>query len=142
MRKGFKVKISILIVICIVAWLYWATDTKLEIPIENISMYITKYDVSNQEITESGMREDIINRVKKLKVRRNLFGEYLKTDGFHRAGHNILITIRENDNPGDRYEIYLLDKGRSFISIPKRGKFIIEDKEEIVDYIENDWLDR
>lgn len=140
MYKDFKFKIIILIPICVIAYIYWATDTKLEVPTENISMYITKYDVSNQEITESDMKEDIINRVKKLKVRRNLFGEYLKTNGFHKAGHNILITIRENDNPGDRYEIYLLDKGRSFISIPKRGKFIIEDKEEIVDYIENDWL--
>ncbi|MFW5672002.1 MAG: hypothetical protein ACOCM8_06900 [Acetivibrio ethanolgignens] len=133
-NRKFKIRIAVVVIILLAFYTYWLKDTKIKIPEENV-MFIIYETQSNREITDSDVKRDIIEIIEGFKVRRNVFGEYLPVGGFAKKDGNILITIMDYNKP-ERYEVYIRTNGKSFLNIPGKGKFIIEDKKVLVDYLE------
>lgn len=133
-NKRFKIAIVIIAGILFLGCLSWLMDTKIRLPRENVMflIYETQFD---GEITDSGRKENIIEIIESLRVRRNIFGEYLPVRGFTKTEGNVLITIMDANEP-KRYEVCIRAKGKSFLNIPGKGKFIIENKEVLLDYLE------
>ncbi|MFW5651345.1 MAG: hypothetical protein ACOCNC_08125 [Acetivibrio ethanolgignens] len=133
-HKKLTIGITVTAMILLAFYTYWLRDTRIEIPEEN-EMFLVYEKQFNGEITDSDMKESIIEIIEGFQVRRNIFGEYLPVGHFTKQKGNIWITIRAVDKP-ELYEVYIRTNGKSFLNIPGKGKFIIEDKEVLVDYLE------
>lgn len=133
-HKKLTIGIAAAAMILLAFYTYWLRDTRIEIPEEN-EMFLVYEKQFNGEITDSDMKESIIEIIEGFQVRRNIFGEYLPVGNFTKQEGNIWITIRAVDKP-ELYEVYIRANGKSFLNIPGKGKFIIEDKETLLAYLE------